>query len=131
MQDSALYLLAADAILLTHLLFVLFVVAGLLLIFAGKWLGWRWVYRFAFRVTHLAAIAIVVLQSWLGMICPLTIWEMTLRHRAGDAVYTGSFIAHWIAELLYYRAPEWVFTVTYTLFGALVVASWYWVRPRK
>ena len=131
MDDRLFYQLAADATLVIHFLFVCFVVLGLLLIFIGKWRHWSWVTNFRFRVAHLLAIAIVVLQSWLGMICPLTIWEMDLRARAGEQVYAGSFVAHWIESLLYYRAPDWVFMLLYTAFGALVVASWYWVRPQK
>jgi len=129
--DKILYLIAADAILFTHALFVCFVVLGLMLIFIGKWRGWNWVTFFWFRIAHLLAIAVVVLQSWLGLICPLTIWEMDLRAMAGEAAYTGSFIAHWIERLLYYRAPDWVFVLLYTCFGALVVASWIWIRPRR
>jgi len=131
MVAKVFYLIAADAILLVHVLFVVFVVLGLLLIFAGKLFAWSWVYNFTFRCAHLLAIVIVVLQSWLGVICPLTIWEMSLRAKGGDTVYTGSFIAHWLQTLLYYRAPEWVFILLYTLFGALVIASWYWVRPKR
>ena len=131
MNDNLVYLIAADAILVTHTLFVCFVVLGLALIFIGKWRGWTWVFHFGFRLAHLLAIGIVVLQSWLGMICPLTIWEMELRAAAGDRVYAGSFIAHWLQQLLYYRLPDWVFVVLYTAFGALVVASWFWVRPRR
>ena len=122
--------MAADAVLLLHVLFVLFVVLGLLLIFTGRFLSWSWVRNPWFRVVHLAAVALVVLQSWLGIICPLTNWEMTLRARAGDAVYGGSFIAHWLGELLYYQAPPWVFAVSYSLFGLLVVLSWFRVPPR-
>jgi len=131
MSAELLYLIAADAILLIHVLFVVFVVLGLLLIFAGKLLAWRWVHNFSFRLTHLVAIGVVVLQAWLGAICPLTVWEMNLREKAGDSVYEGSFIAHWLQTLLYYQAAEWVFALLYTLFGALVIASWYWVRPRR
>lgn len=131
MDAKVFYLIAADALLLVHVLFVVFVVLGLLLIFAGKLFAWPWVYNFTFRCAHLLAIVIVVLQSWLGVICPLTIWEMSLRAKGGEAVYTGSFIAHWLQTLLYYRAPEWVFILLYTLFGALVIASWYWVRPKR
>lgn len=131
MQDRLFYQLAADAILVIHFLFVCFVVTGLALIFVGRRRHWSWVRNFRFRVAHMAAIAIVVLQSWLGRICPLTIWEMELRARAGEQVYAGSFIAHWVENLLYYHAPEWVFMLLYTAFGALVVASWYWVRPRR
>jgi hypothetical protein len=125
------YLIAADSILLIHVLFVVFVVLGLLLIFAGKIFAWGWVHNFSYRITHLVAIGVVVLQSWLGVICPLTVWEMNLRGKAGDSVYEGSFIAHWMHKLLYYRAEEWMFILLYTLFAMLVVASWYWVRPRR
>jgi len=55
---------------------------------------------------------------------------MALRSRGGDAVYSGGFIAHWMETLLYYEAPLWAFTVCYTAFGLLVVASWIIVRPR-
>ncbi|MDX1555935.1 MAG: DUF2784 domain-containing protein [Xanthomonadales bacterium] len=131
MDDGALYLLAADAILFVHAGFVAFVVFGLVLILLGGAFRWNWVRNPWFRWAHLAAIGVVVLQAWLGMICPLTTWEMALRAKAGDAVYAGTFIAHWVESLLYYQAPPWVFTVVYTAFGALVVASWFWVRPRR
>ena len=125
-----LYLMAADAVLLLHVLFVVFVVVGLVLILAGRLLSWDWVRNWWFRVAHLAAIGVVVLQSWLGVICPLTTLEMYLRDKAGDATYTGSFVSHWLESILYYRAPAWVFAVAYTAFAIIVVMSWVWVRPR-
>ena len=131
MDPTSLLLLAADALLFSHVLFVAFVVLGLVLIFAGKFRGWGWVRNPWFRITHLAAIGIVTLQSWFGMICPLTTWEMAIRERAGDTAYTGTFISHWLNAILYYQAPAWVFAVCYTVFAAVVVASWFWVRPRR
>ena len=131
METPLINSLAADAILLLHALFVAFVVFGLLLIYIGWPLRWSWVRNRWFRMAHLAAIAIVVLQSWLGMICPLTILEMHLRRQAGEADYPGSFVAHWLETMLYYDAPAWVFVVAYTAFGLLVAASWYWLRPRQ
>ena len=131
MKAGVLYLLAADLLLFMHVLFVAFVILGLVLVIVGKLADWSWVRNPWFRLAHLAAIGIVVLQSWLGAICPLTTWEMALRERAGEAVYTGAFIAHWLETVLYYRAPEWVFILAYTVFGALVVFCWFWVRPRK
>jgi hypothetical protein len=131
MDASSLYLLAADLLLFSHVMFVAFVVLGLVLIYIGRFRDWSWVRNWWYRISHLAAIGVVVLQSWFGIICPLTSWEMALRERAGDATYAGTFVAHWLGELLYYQAPMWVFTVSYTLFGGLVAASWYWVRPRR
>jgi len=127
---KAFYLLTADTILLIHTLFAAFVVFGLMLIITGKLFSWSWVRNPWFRLVHLIVIGIITLQSWLGVICPLTDWEMALRTKAGDAVYTGSFIAHWLSELLYYQAPDWAFTLCYSLFGLLVAVTWFWVRPR-
>ncbi len=131
MTSSTFYSLAADAILILHVLFVLFVVVGLLLIYVGKLLSWSWVRNPWFRIVHLLSIGIVVLQSWFGVICPLTIWEMQLRSLAGDAVYSGSFITHWLNQLLYYQAPAWAFVLVYTVFGGFVLLSWHLVRPRS
>ena len=131
MESPLFYLILADALLVLHVLVVVFVVAGLIVIFTGRVLAWSWVRNPWFRILHVAAISIVILQSWAGVICPLTTWEMSLRNQAGDTVYSGSFISHWLETLLYFQAPPWVFTVTYTVFGALVIASWFFVRPRS
>ena len=66
-------ILAADLILVLHTLFVAFVVLSLPAILLGGVLAWPWVRNRCFRLLHLAAIAFVVVQSWLGMICPLTL----------------------------------------------------------
>ena len=128
-MPSSLLLLLADAVLLLHVLFVAFVVLGLLAVYLGGILGWRWVRHRRFRLVHLGAIGYVVVQAWLGAVCPLTPLEMALRAEAGSATYAGSFIQHWLQRLLYYTAPEWVFVAVYTLFGSLVLASWWVVRP--
>jgi hypothetical protein len=129
-ESQALIALAADATLVAHALFVCFLVFGLGFIFLGKLLSWAWVRNPWFRLAHMLGIAVVVLQSWFGLICPLTIWEMELRSVAGQTAYQGSFITHRLNKLLYYQAPPWVFIVCYTAFGGLVLYSWYLVRPR-
>lgn len=131
MESSLFFLLAADAIFLLHILFVAFVLVGQVLIFVGYARTWSWVRNPWFRIAHLAAIGVVVIQSWFGLICPFTTYEMALRLRAGDAVYSGTFISHWLETIFYYEASAWVFVVVYTAFGAVVVASWFLVRPRS
>lgn len=118
----------ADLVLVTHALFVGFVVVGFALILAGLALGWYWVRRPGFRYAHLAAIGIVVLQAWIGMECPLTTLESALRVRAGETGYGTSFIQDWLYRLLYYQAETWVFTVLYTVFGVAVALVW-WIAP--
>jgi hypothetical protein len=129
MESQFVYLLAADLLLFAHTSFVAFVIFGLLFVYAGKLFSWSWVRSPLFRLTHLIAIGVVVLQSWLGIVCPLTTWEMALREKVGDAVYAGTFVSHWLEKVLYYSAPSWVFVLCYTVFGCLVLASWFWVRP--
>ena len=122
--------LLADAVLLAHVGIAVFVVAGLALIVVGGLAGWQLVDNIVFRVAHLAAIAIVVAESWFGIVCPLTTLEMSIRAHAGAATYAGGFIEHWLSQLLFYKAPPWVFILTYSVFGLLVVASW-WVFPPR
>ena len=65
------------------------------------------------------------------MICPLTSLELWLRSQAGGAHYQGSFIQHWLQRLLYYNAPDSAFLLAYSVFGVLVLLSWWWVRPER
>lgn len=128
-DDARLALWLADAVLVLHVAIVAFVVGGLLLIVAGNLRGWRWVNRGWFRVAHLAAIVIVAAEAWLGVACPLTTLEMTLRARAGASLYAGGFIEHWLQRLLYWDAPPWVFVAGYTAFALLVLAVWWRFPP--
>jgi hypothetical protein len=124
------YLILADAILISHALIVLFNVASLPLIWLGRFFQWRFVRNFYFRTGHLLLIGYIALQAMAGQMCPLTDWEDQLRLKAGtDAHYAGSFVAHWVQRLLFYHAEEWVFTLAYVLFFALVLATLFWVKP--
>ncbi len=126
---SALYTLAADLMLVAHVLIATFIIGGLIMIYIGAFCGWHWIRNLWFRSIHLVLIGVVIAQSWLGLICPLTTWEMKLREHAGDAVYAGTFVSHWLKSILYYDAPAWVFTMIYSLFGLLVFVSWFAIRP--
>ena len=130
-MSSTLLRLFADAILIIHVLFVAFVVLGLFAVYMGYFLNWCWVRNRAFRIIHLCAIGYVVVQAWLGVVCPLTTWEMALRAEAGADTYSGSFIQYWLHSLIYFTLPDWVFVVVYTLFGSLALASWFVVKPRR
>lgn len=120
--------LLADLVLVSHTLVVLFIVGGWVFIVVGGLCSWRSIRSLRFRLVHIGAIALVVVQSWFNAICPLTTLEAWLRGKADSGTYSGGFIAHWLQKLLFYEAPEWVFTLVYTLFGAAVVAAW-WIFP--
>lgn len=124
MRDDLPYQLLADIVLTLHVAVVAFVVGGLVLVIIGNLRNWRWVNALWFRLAHLGAIAVVVAEAWLGVVCPLTNLEMWLRAQARATTYSGSFIEHWLQRVLYYEAPSWVFALSYSIFGLLVVAIW-------
>jgi hypothetical protein len=126
------YQLAADVVVIVHAGYVLFVVAGQLLILAGLVLKWAWVRNPWFRVAHLSAILIVVAEVCCGITCPLTTWEHWLRTQAGQSTYQGAFIANRVHELIFIDAPPtaWMFMVCYSLFGLLVLATFIAAPPR-
>jgi hypothetical protein len=121
----------ADAVLLLHFGIVLFVIGGLVLIVVGNRRSWPWVNGIGFRVAHLAAIGVVVAESWFGVTCPLTTLESWLRQQAGSAPYGTGFIEHWVQRLLFYDAPGWAFACAYTAFGLLVAAAWWRYPPSR
>jgi uncharacterized protein DUF2784 len=119
----------ADAILILHAGIVAFVVLGQLVILVGWIRNWQWVRWFWLRLLHLSTIAFVVAQTWLGQLCPLTLWEQQLRAAAGEAAHEKSFIEFWLSKVLFYDLPWWVFIAAYTLFGILVLVTWWRLPP--
>jgi hypothetical protein len=123
--------LLADVLLIVHVVFAAFIVFGLFLIIIGGICKWRWIRNFWLRLFHLFATVWVAIESWCGVICPLTDWEMRLREISGQDTYGGGFIAYWLQRLLYYDAPAWVFVLCYILFGLAVIGCWIMFRPRR
>lgn len=83
--------LLADAVLLLHLAFIVFVVFGALFVYQYRWIAWM----------HLPMVlwaSIVNLTHWY---CPLTPLENYFRIAAGQAGYEGGFIAHYLLPLVY------------------------------
>ena len=103
------YKLAADAVVLLHLGFVLFVVTGGLLVFR-----WRWM-----ALLHLPAVIWAVLLEFNGWLCPLTPLELSLRAAGGQAGYDGGFVEHYILPVLY---PAELGTTLQIAMGSFVIA---------
>jgi hypothetical protein len=81
----------ADAVLVLHLLFIAFAVAGGLL-------AWRWR---PVMLLHLPVLAWAALLEFEGWICPLTPLENRLRAAGGAAGYPGGFIEHYLVPWIY------------------------------
>ena len=102
-------LILADAILVLHLTFVLFVVLGAFLVLRRRKLIW----------VHLPVVIWGALIEFAGWICPLTPLENWLRARGGDRGYSGGFIDHYLGALIY---PEGLTRELQWFLGALVLA---------
>ncbi len=117
----------ADLVLVVHFAIVLFIVGGLLAAWMGAALGWRWVRNPWFRYLHLAAIGFVAAEALVGMACPLTVWEDLLRGGAR----ADSFLGRWVRRMLFYDAPQWVFTAAYVAWALATLATLRLVPPRR
>src|ERR1700730_1935266 len=116
-----------DAILVLHFAIVLFITAGLPLIYLGAAGRWWWVRAWRLRVLHLGAIVFVAAESLVGIACPLTLWEDTLRGQQSGA----GFIERWVHRIMFFDLPTWVFSAGYVAFAALAAITWMVVPPTK
>jgi hypothetical protein len=104
-----LFRILADATVVLHLAFVLFVVAGGLLVL--RWPRVAWV--------HLPAAAWGAWIEFAGWICPLTPMENWFRQRGGQTGYTVSFVDQYVLPVLY---PATLSRETQWVLGGFVVA---------
>lgn len=91
MQAPLLFQLAADGLVVMHLLFILFVISGGFLVLRNR----KW------ALVHLPAALWAATVEFTGWFCPLTPLENWLRLRGGEARYTSSFVEHYLLPLLY------------------------------
>ena len=117
----------ADLLLVLHFGVAAFILGGLVLTWLGAALRWGWVRNPWFRYLHLGAIVFVAGEALLGIACPLTVWEDLLR----GGLRPESFVGRWTYRLLYYQAPEWVFTLAYAAWAAATLATLALVPPRR
>ena len=113
------YQLGADAVLLLHLGFIVFVLFGA--VFARRWRWWPWL--------HLPAAGWGVWISVSGALCPLTPMENWLRAAAGQKGFEGGFIEHYLLALIYpdglTQPIQWLLAaVVLGLNGALYAWAW-------
>jgi hypothetical protein len=121
-----LYRILADALLVVHLGFVLFVVLGGFLVLRRRRVAWL----------HIPAAIWGALIEFADWICPLTPLENTLRERAGDQAYSGGFIEHYVVSILY---PEGLTVGIRIALGLIVItingAIYGWIllhrRPKQ
>jgi len=124
------YPLAADAIVGIHILYVAYIVAGLVLILVGLRRKWNWVRNSWFRLTHLVAILIVIYEIIVRANCPLTTWEMQLRGVAGQPANQTTFMDRLLTFILVADAPRWLVSGLYFAFGLAITVLFVFAPPR-
>jgi hypothetical protein len=118
------YRILADIVVVSHAAFVVFVVAGGLLVLRWKWLRW----------IHLPMVLWAAAVELIGWPCPLTPLENRLRHLAGEAGYDGGFIEHYLWPVIYPEAmtrEHQIVLAGVVLLINFVVYLWLWRRTRK
>jgi hypothetical protein len=103
--------LLADGVVLIHFAFTAFVIFG-------GFLTWRWRWLI---FAHLPALAWGCWVEVSHSICPLTPLENHLRHLAGEAGYSGGFLAHYLMRVLY--PPGLTSEIQWVLAGLLMLIN--------
>lgn len=114
-MNRMVYQFLATAVALVHLAFILFVVAGSLLLFRWPRLVWL----------HLPAAAWGALIELTGWFCPLTRVENWLLRRAGDAGYTEGFVSHYLFAVVYPEGLTRGFEIALGMFVLVVNTAVY------
>jgi Protein of Unknown function (DUF2784) len=123
MVDVMWYRVAADLVLVIHLLFILFVVGGAFLTWRWPWVVW----------VHLPAMVYGALIEFVGFTCPLTPLQNYLARRGGETAYHGGFISHYLVQVIYPRGLTRPIQIGLGLFVLLVAAIGYagYLRSRQ
>lgn len=88
---AMIYQFLADAVLVIHMLFIVFVIGGGFLVLKKRWLAW----------VQIPAAIWGILIEWMGWFCPLTPLENHFRQLAGQSVYDGGFVEHYLLPVIY------------------------------
>ena len=110
----------ADALLIVHFSLAAFISLGIFIIPIGYMLGWNWLKNRNLRFLHLSLVGVITVETIVGLTCPLTVLENMFR----DVDYSKSFMAHWIAQILYWDLPSQVFVILYCLCLGWVLILW-------
>jgi len=114
------YKLLADAVVLIHFLWILF-------LFFGAYVGAK--YRVA-RILHLSGLAFALISEIFGWYCPLTYLEVWLRSKHDPRwVYAGSFIVYYVEKIVYLELSRMLIVIgTVMLVGFNV---WLYLRKKQ
>jgi hypothetical protein len=116
-----LWRLAADLVVIGHLIWILFLIGGAMIGRRIRWIRWL----------HIAALTFSLLLQVFRWICPLTHLEVWLRRQADPSSgYPGDFLAHYAERVVYWSVPPWAVLLATVLIAGLSLWA-YWPRSSR
>ena len=110
----------ADIILIIHFSIVCFIVSLFTTIPLGYKFKWSWVRNRNLRTLHILLIILVTVETIVGIHCPLTLIENSLR-----GVYvSNSFINIWLKKIMFWNLPNLFFLILYTFCSLYTILLW-------
>ena len=109
-----------------HFMLAAFMVAGFLVIPIGYKFCWSWVQHRYLRICHASIMGFIAVETIVGLTCPLTILEHSLRGNSPPQ----SFVGHWIQRILYWDLPHEIFIALYFICFVWVMVLWKRFPPK-
>lgn len=125
------YGILADLVVAVHIAYVAYIIVGFALILAGLARGWAWARNPWLRLTHLAAILIVVLELIIKATCPLTVLELKFRSLAGQPMTETTFVERLMYHVLSGWLPGSVTNSVYVVVALAITATFVLAPPRR
>ena len=122
--------IAANVIAVAHLAYFGFIVGGMVAVVLAVRQDVSWVRNPWFRIAHVAAIYVVLVEEATGLPCPLNVLQWGAREAAIGSTQASTGVGGLLDYLLYHTVSPLALDVMYWSFGVLVVALLWAVPPR-
>jgi len=117
----------ADLILIGHFCIVLFITFGLLILPFGYLFNLHWTRNRKLRLVHISLMGLITLEALVGITCPLTRIENSLR----NVDHYETFISYWLKQVIYWEVPADFFSILYLTCSYWLLLFWFIHPPLK
>ena len=115
----------SEIVLLFHFTIFLFMISSFFFIPFGYYKNWKWVKNKNYRLTHLFLMGIILIETILGFMCPLTILENFLR----NGTKVNNKFTEIIHLIMYWDLPSYQFIILYLLSLLYLIFLWCFFKP--
>ena len=115
----------SEIVLFFHFIVFLFITVSFFLIPFGYFQKWKWVKNKYYRLTHLVLMGVILIETILGFMCPLTILENFLRNN----IEVDNNLTQIIHQIMYWNLPNYQFIILYILSFSYLIFLWFFFKP--